>query len=171
MVGLPVLDAKSTKAPKLSFKNDWGMEFDFNFCFPSSCINFSRLWSIREQFYPQLWLCLRAEGIFLHDKITTWFHESVRRNDSWCCFCRFSIPEFFRLHVPDTQWLRAASSWTKTRTLCFPSSVASMDEVIHSAPWRPWMKSSIVPVALPPLWCPWMKSSIVPPGVHGRNQP
>ena len=26
-----------------------------------------------------------------------------------------------------------------------------MDEVIHSAPWRPWMKSSIVPVALPPF--------------------
>ena len=68
------------------------------------------------------------------------------------------LPEIFRLHVP------AGSSWTKTtwRTFCSPSSVASIDEVIHSAPWRPWMKSSIVPAALPPVWRPWMKSSIVP---------
>ena len=27
--------------------------------------------------------------------------------------------------------------------------MASMHEVIHSAPWRPWMKSSIVPAASP----------------------
>jgi hypothetical protein len=40
---------------------------------------------------------------------------------------------------------------------------ASMDEVIHSAPWSPWMKSSIVPVALPPVWCPWMKSPAIVP--------
>ena len=31
---------------------------------------------------------------------------------------------------------------------CFPPSVASMDEVIHSAPWRPGVKSSLVPAAL-----------------------
>jgi hypothetical protein len=27
-------------------------------------------------------------------------------------------------------------------------SVASMDEIIHSAPWRPWVKSSILPAFL-----------------------
>ena len=27
-------------------------------------------------------------------------------------------------------------------------TVASMDESIHSAPWRPWVKSSIVPAAI-----------------------
>ena len=32
--------------------------------------------------------------------------------------------------------------------LVLPPSVASMDEVIHSASWRPGMKSSLVPVAL-----------------------
>jgi hypothetical protein len=32
-------------------------------------------------------------------------------------------------------------------SLC-AESVASMDEVIHSAPWRPWQNSAIVPAAL-----------------------
>ena len=31
--------------------------------------------------------------------------------------------------------------------VCSPSSVASMNEIIHSAPWRPWQKSAIVPAA------------------------
>jgi hypothetical protein len=60
-----------------------------------------------------------------------------------------------------------------------------MDIVIHSAPWRPWMKSSIVPAALLPKWHdalasmdeviysapwrPWQKSAIVPAALLQRN--
>ena len=113
-------------------------------------------------------------------KVQAWGNvQDICCHDLCCCFVDFNT-WIFRLHVP------AGSSWTKTiwRTFCFSPSVVSMDEVIHSAPWRPWMKSSIVPVALPsvwrpwmkisivpvalpPVWRPWMKSSIVPPGVHG----
>ena len=31
--------------------------------------------------------------------------------------------------------------------VCSPPSVASMNVIIHSAPWRPWQKSAIVPAA------------------------
>ena len=52
--------------------------------------------------YPQLWLCLRAERIFpsrQNNNMIPWISTSP-----WfmMLFCRFSIPEFFHLHVPDT---------------------------------------------------------------------
>ena len=92
-------------------------------------------------------------------KVQAWGNvQDICCHDLCCCFVDFNT-WIFRLHVP------AGSSWTKTiwRTFCFPPSMASMDEVIHSAPWRPWMKSSIVPAALPPVWRPWMKSPAIVP--------
>ena len=42
-------------------------------------------------------------------------------------------------------------------------SVVSMDEIVYSTPWSPWVKSPIVPAALLvplPLWCPWTNPKI-----------
>ena len=103
------------------------------------------------------------------------WRQWMKSSQRVCCFqvtefklCQ--LADFLSLHVP------AASSWTKSRThicestrqcakstsptivssvllfcfrlFCSPSSVASMDDIIHSAPWRPWVKSSIVSAAL-----------------------
>jgi hypothetical protein len=84
--------------------------------------------------------------------------------------------------------------WHCCLILVLPSSVASMDEVIHCAPWCPGMKSSLVPAALlkeleclsfshclPPFvasmdevihsapWRPGMKSSLVPAALFQRS--
>ena len=52
-----------------------------------------------------------------------------------------------------------------------PSYMVSMDEVIYSAPWRPWQKSAIVPAALSYLSFPaasrWTKT--VPPNLWLRR--
>ncbi len=76
---------------------------------------------------------MRPKAFFLHNKTTTWFHEAVRHNDLCCCFVDFQYLNFSFAFAT----VPAGSSWTKTtwRTFCFPPSVASMDEVIHSAPW------------------------------------
>jgi hypothetical protein len=92
-------------------------------------------------------------------------------HESYCCFVDFQYADFFRLRMPAALTLPLTDTTNQKYkpdaifkkyvvmihvlscflSFCFPLSVASMDEVIHSAPWRPWMKSFIVPAPLPML--------------------
>jgi len=50
----------------------------------------------------------------------------------------------------------AEISHSASGPICSLPFVASMNEIIHSAPWRPWQKSAIVPAV--PLQKDWNSS-------------
>jgi hypothetical protein len=135
-VWLPVLDAKSTNAPKLSFKNDWCMKFAFNFF----SLHPAWVFLVYEPFMNSFGINHGQRQGHTNPKVPwqAWGTSNVQDiccHDSCYCFCKFQFADFLHLHMPRA--LALPSNWTKS---------TRQGHFISLPLWRPWMKSSIVPL-------------------------
>jgi len=151
--------------------------------FHSRTIDF-KLWNLIPIFIflVPVWIFLFYEAFMKSFWFKYWqrqgrtsLRQCARRTLPWfmLLFLSISIRWFFSFACAQSfDFAFELDQVTKTRTLYFPPSVASMDEVIHSAPWRPWMKSSIVPAALPPIWSTafTLPSCLRPEGIFPSRQ-
>jgi hypothetical protein len=100
---------KKTKAFQVSFKNDGGMEFNFNFCLLSSCMNFPPLWSIHERSKSRM---DKDKDAPIRKNMPEAIHKMHVTMIKALVLSLYQYTDYFHLHVPTA--LTLPLSWTKT---------------------------------------------------------